>query len=542
MFNQKFKRILSALLAKVVLATSMLTAVGPAHAVYGEYRPKYRDMCSMVDCAFTYPVPEENWQEIALLHNPQGLRGRVDGRSLYSGERWMALGQESVGILGLSSADVVLKAWQGQLSNPPWVIARFVPELGQLRIHVVKTIKTPDGYQRVMVADYTPEHGRYDVARQNHLTQDEKRSIYVRGMDPYWRFAGDRTDPTFYNMTTGAAQVAVGKAMSHYRAPYAFFIESAIRMESKQSTSGNILRKKITTTTTGYAKPKIYLAAPLNMSSQRNSIEPSMMAVMCPRPVPCKDADQVIFSGFVLEELQGGNIPNIEEQIYRSVESQSSWTAIAFMLVTAALTWGAGAMFAGTGNWVVANGAVQAAGTALVDAGAIAGTTIATSAGMGYAAVNSLVNGGSVGSVQQSWLGSMGLAPEQVTYGTTEGATCTNKHCEAMLQQVSQRHIQSGNPGTANSGGNLAGTKQLMEGNCPLDWTIVQCRAQGLEPGQTQRTDSHTNWAMNSEVFERKRQACINAGYGSTQQTLYYCMVNAVYDDGTDGEQSTPLK
>jgi len=40
-----------------------------------------------------------------------------------------------------------------------------------------------------------------------------------------------------------------------------------------------------------------------------------MMAVMCPRPVPCKDADQVIFSGFVLEELQGGNIPNIEERI-----------------------------------------------------------------------------------------------------------------------------------------------------------------------------------------------------------------------------------
>lgn len=74
-----------------------------------------------------------------------------------------------------------------------------------------------------------------------------------------------------------------------------------------------------------------------------------MMAVFCPRTTPCTHADQLAFAGFVLEELSGSNIPNIEEEIYRNVESKSSWTGIAFMLVTAALTWGTGAMIAGTG-------------------------------------------------------------------------------------------------------------------------------------------------------------------------------------------------
>ena len=168
MFN-KIKRPICALLTSSMFFSSLILPMQNAHALAGEYHPQYRNQCSIVECAFKVPVPLENWEEIALLHNPQGLNGRVDGRSLYNSERWMAIGQETAGILGLNSADVVLKYWQGQLESYPWIVARFLPERGELRINVLKTIKTPDGYQRVLSADYTPEHGKYDIIRRHFL-------------------------------------------------------------------------------------------------------------------------------------------------------------------------------------------------------------------------------------------------------------------------------------------------------------------------------------------------------------------------------------
>lgn len=533
-----FKRIVCSVLANSVLFTTLAMPWQQAHALPGEYTPTYRNECSVVDCAFQYQVPVEQWQEIASVFNPQGLRGKVDGREYYAGEQWMALGQYAAGVLGLNSAEVGLKAWMQPTIQPhPWVVARFLPERGELRINIIKNYKFPDGTQKVLVADYTPAHGRWSVVRRQFRDPGENRSPYTRGIDPFYpKHWKSDTDPTFYNMSIGAAQVAVGQAMMHHQAPYAIFVETSLRLDQRQTTSGNILKKKITTTTTGYARPKIYLASPLSMSTQRNNISPSMMAVVCPRTQACTHPDQLAFAGFVLEELSGGNIPNIEEEIYRNVESKSSWTGVAFMLVTAALTWGAGAMIAGTGNWAVANGAVVAANTvpAQVVANSIAGTTIAASAGMGYATINGMLQGGPLTSPQQNWLGQMGMTADQVSLGVSDGSYCNNAHCTGLYAAASARHIQSGNPGTPQSSNNLQATRQLIEGNCPVSLSRAQCLAQGLEPGATPRSDTHPNIAMNAKDFERKRQACISAGYGRDQKTLYYCMATAVYIDQSD--------
>jgi hypothetical protein len=536
-FTRTFKRVVCTLLANSIVFGTLMTPLQSAKALAVEYSPTYRNECSVVDCAFQYPVPIDNWQEVATLWNPQGLKGKVDGREYFKGEQWMALGQHTAGVLGLSSAEVGLKAWmQPAIQSHPWVVARFLPERGELRINVIKTIKTPEGMQRVVVTDYTPQHGRWHIVRRMFRDKGENWSPYTRGIDPFYpKHAGAATDPTFYNMSIGAAQVAVGQAMMHHRAPYAMFVETSLRLDQKQTTSGNFLKKKITTTTVGYARPKIYLASPLTMSTQRNSITPSMMAVICPRTTPCTHADQLAFAGFVLEELSGGNIPNIEEEIYRNVESKSSWTGIAFMLVTAALTWGAGAMIAGTGNWAVANGSIVAAGTSsAVTTGAIAGTTIAAGAGMGYATINGMLQGGPLSSPQENWLGQMGMTPEQVSMGVSDGSYCNNAHCTGLYAAASARHIQSGNPGTPQSGNNFQATRQLIEGNCPVNLSRAQCLSNGLEPGGTPRSDSHPNIAYNSKDFERKRQACINAGYGRDQKTLYNCMATAVYIDESD--------
>jgi hypothetical protein len=536
-FTRTFKRVVCTLLANSIVFATLMTPLQNAQALPGEYSPTYRNECSVVDCAFQYPVPIDNWQEVATMWNPQGHRGKVDGREYFKGEQWMALGQHAAGVLGLSSAEVGLKAWmQPAIESHPWVVARFLPERGELRINVIKTIKTPEGMQRVVVTDYTPQHGRWHIVRRMFRDKGENWSPYTRGIDPFYpKHSGAATDPTFYNMSIGAAQVAVGQAMMHHRAPYAFFVETSLRLDQKQTTSGNMLKKKVTTTTIGYARPKVYLAAPLSMSTQRNNVTPSMMAVICPRTTTCTDPDQLAFAGFVMEHLEGGNIPNIEEEIYRNVQTKSSWTGIAFMLVTAALTWGAGAMIAGTGNWAVANGSIVAAGTSsAVTSGAIAGTTIAAGAGMGYATINGMLQGGPLSSPQQNWLGQMGMTPEQVSMGVSDGSYCNNAHCTGLYAAASARHIQSGNPGTPQSGNNFQGTRQLIEGNCPVNLSRAQCLAQGLEPGGTPRSDSHPNIAYNSKDFERKRQACISAGQGGTQKTLYNCMATAVYIDESD--------
>lgn len=108
---------------------------------------------------------------------------------------------------------------------------------------------------------------------------------------------------------------------------------------------------------------------------------------------------------------------------------------------------------------------------------------------------------------------------------------------QALRGLLSFWHIQTGNPGTTQSGGNFQGTTQLIEGNCPVSLTAAQCVSQGLNPGQTPRADSHTNRAYNAEVFERKRQSCVNAGYGSNQQSLYKCLAASVVIDDSNGEQ-----
>jgi hypothetical protein len=58
------------------------------------------------------------------------------------------------------------------------------------------------------------------------------------------------------------------------------------------------------------------------------------------------------------DEVRGGTFPEIEEQLYQDVETQTSWTALAFALVTVALTWGMGAMAAGSGSWGLQGGAI----------------------------------------------------------------------------------------------------------------------------------------------------------------------------------------
>ncbi len=135
----------------------------------------------------------------------------------------MALVQHAAGVLGLSSAEVGLKAWMQPAIQPhPWVVARFLPERGELRINIIKNHKFPDGTQKVLVTDYTPQHGRWHVVRRMFRDKSENGSPDTRGIDPFYpkhmQALPNPTDPVFYNMNIAAAPGAVGQAMMKHQA------------------------------------------------------------------------------------------------------------------------------------------------------------------------------------------------------------------------------------------------------------------------------------------------------------------------------------
>ena len=229
------------------------------------------------------------------------------------------------------------------------------------------------------------------------------------------------------------------------------------------------------------------------------------------------------YSGLQLEHLQGGNIPaSVEEVVYSHSERKSSFTALAFALVSVALVWAGGAIIAGSPARAVSGGKIVAASSlgANVATTAIAGTTISAGFGAACAVTSALDQGVQLNDPQKRWLGDMGLQASQVPLGTGSPAPCTNAHCSGTRAKTSARHIQSST--------NLALTRELVQGNCDVRLSRAQCLAQGLNPGQTPRSDSHPS-AVTAHDFERKRQACLSAGQGVSQALLYRCMATAVY-------------
>ncbi len=207
--------------------------------------------------------------------------------------------------------------------------------------------------------------------------------------------------------------------------------------------------------------------------------------------------------------------------VYSHSEEKSSFTTFAFVLMSIALVWAGGALIAGSGSWVVSGGQIVAASSVGGStAGAIAGTTISAGFGAAYAVTSALDQGVQLNDPQSRWLGGMGLQASQVPLGTGSPAPCTNAHCSGTRAGTAARHIQSST--------NLAPTRELVGGNCDVRLSRAQCLAQGLNPGQTPRSDSHPS-AVTAQDFERKRQACLNAGQGVSQALLYRCMATAVY-------------
>jgi hypothetical protein len=534
MFKQTFRKAICAALSTSILASTVLAPVLTPITAQAQAAPvvhKYKKMCSINNCFFESTVPLPVWTEVGQLHNPLGnARTAEEHRRLTKGPAIFTRDAPWAAILGLNSDEVVYDLWLKRTGGAPWVIARYVPEKAQLRVSLIKVIRTTEGTQRVLISDWTPEMGKWDIPRRSFLSDNEAYFLGNKGYDPFLPFKASETDPMFYNIGPDAAQVVIGRAMAHHSAPYAMLIENQIRYDQSTSKSGNFLRKKITTTTKGYVTPKFYIALPPAFSPAANTGQAVPMAVICPRPYGCSDEKHLAWAGVYFEEARGGIFPQIEEQLYTDVESKTSWTTLAFALVTGALTWGMGAIAAGDAAWALdAGGNLVSGASTEFGTSAISGSTVSGGVGIAYVGINTIINGGSPTSPQAGWFGETGWRIQDVPTGISNGSYCTNKHCQAMYERTVQRHLDTPAPGMPGAEANLDAVVNVVQGVCPVSWTAAQCDAAGQASGMMPRADSYDPRPRSSpEIYEHNRASCVAAGYGQDKRKLNRCLVTGV--------------
>ena len=247
------------------------------------------------------------------------------------------------------------------------------------------------------------------------------------------------------------------------------------------------------------------------------------MSYICPRPAGCTEASQLAHSGFVLEEVRGGLVPEQEEKIFKHYANDSSWNTVLFAAITA-ITGG----FLGIGGFIV---------------------DTAMGLGLDYLALNTLVNGGGINSTQDTWFGATGLNIANVGAGFANGNTeCTTDICKQFRDYVNARHIHSDPPGTptahgdgsVQNPGNFAGTLRPVQGEAanaiienkpytPMcDVTVLgkECDDIKAYSGIMPRSDSWQTKAKTSRDYERNREPCI--AMGKAHRELLKCMASRI--------------
>ena len=279
-----FKRLGAAIMSSVMLLTATVVPVQSAWAradtatinvstTRGQYNPTwFTRWVDPYNKLTPVRVPRHDWKLIAKLKAGGWNESSMD---MIKGEAWVSQGLEAVGQLGLEPQQLVSAFLADTQGNAPWVVARYFPERAQLRIDVIKIIRDAQGTISIWTAPFTPHDGEHARAMRRYLTKSEIYHTPQAGYNPFEVFRGYDDDPTFHNISIGAAQVAIAHAMMDQKSIFGLLSVTNTRFAQEVKQSGNFLRKTVTTITRGYVQPTFYLAMPVNMSPQRNDPTPA---------------------------------------------------------------------------------------------------------------------------------------------------------------------------------------------------------------------------------------------------------------------------
>lgn len=296
--------------------------------------------------------------------------------------------------------------------------------------------------------------------------------------------------------------------MQHYQASIAFMAVPSIRLDQQTSTSGGFLRKTITTTTKGYAKPIWYVGLP--PTAQPYGSIAQICAITYGDGSTCDDSGHVVSSGIAFSNWQGGTMPATEDLLFTDSETKHSWSVIAFALLTIALVAVGGAAL---GAALAAAGAAGTAGVGVVASVSAEGIALtATAAGATYIGASEIVNGGSLASAQSGYLGSTGS-------GTATASTSGSTY-ETQLRTATTEKVISNDVGSS-----LTGISEQYDGNCGENGTYNGCVASGNDAGMVPRTDDPENGNQVASHASRY-EMCKQSGY--TLSNLDRCASGAL--------------
>ena len=207
--------------------------------------------------------------------------------------------------------------------------------------------RMPNASIDVRLEPYTPAQGER-WAQGNGLIK------HFGGTNPFAPY-GSNADGLFRGISPSAFLTAVGMAIKSYSPAYAFVAFPKLREDTQ--TSGNILRRTVTTTTNTYASPEWFLGVPLDAGYQMGTTAgyevPECIARGCDRRT-CFAA-----SGASFVKFTGGNMPGDEQLVHTQRSSRSGFSLLATILAVIVIV--VVAVFTG-GRGVGSVGCIRAGG------------------------------------------------------------------------------------------------------------------------------------------------------------------------------------
>ncbi|WP_047536646.1 hypothetical protein [Methylotenera versatilis] len=426
---------------------------------------------------------------------------------MIEGERWITNGREELGQAGVPSSQISSRI-NALPKTSAYVFAAYSPTNAELVIEIQKVEKTPNGQLIVYRADYTPHHGEYNRWKRDYLTPSENADPTKLGYNPFQNFKGATNDNAFHNISWEAVGVAVGMAMRASDAHIGYIASDKSRFTQKVKKSGGMLKKKVKVTVQGFVKPQWFIATPLEVQPEGGMS--SICAVNSGAATghgntsSCDSPYHLVTSGVSIMSWAGGNMPETEELLYNYVYKKSSFTVLAFTILTFALTWGLASAFAA----VV--GPASAASTAAIGSAAGSGIGSATigAIGAGIYAGTAVLAGADIVDAQAGWAGSTGNGVMK------PNTSAQSRHESGLNQGIKNKQI------TSRVGTGLAGYQSLYKGDCPETMAGKDCIAAGLDTGSMHRTDSY----LESNVVRQLREAEVRCkAKGLTGKALAIC-------------------
>lgn len=430
---------------------------------------------------------------------------------MIEGERWITNAREELGMRGVRS-DEISNRIGAMPKTAAYVFAMYAPDTAELVIEVHKVEKTTDGKLVVYRGDYTPHHGEFNRWKRDYMTPSEAADPTAVGKNPFAPFCANnncsnygtrnKADKVFHNISWEAVGVAVGAAMKASDAHVGYIASTKTDFTQQVKKSGGAFKKKVKVTIQGFITPQWFVATPLEVQPEggMSSICVTNTGATNTRGTTstCDSKYHVVSSGVSIMAWAGGNMPQTRELGYNYVYKKSSFTVLAFTILTFALTWGMANAFT-TVIGGAATSAAVAGGLSPLSAAAI---------GAGIYAGTAMLSGAGITSAQAGWAGSTGngvLKPNQASL---------DKHNRGLNQAIHNLQIES------RVGSGLQGVQTLYRGSCPEDWTAAACRADGRDPGSMQRPDSYreSNVVLQLRAAEERCKAA-----GLTGRDLAQC-------------------